>query len=164
MTYGFPGSTSTVRIFHGHQQKIEIDRSALSKLIDLQRDYLLEEMKKDPSIKLQLSASYADLSNEWKFYDGELKALVKINVIPAEIKAGKKHFNMGHRQTGIRKSVQRLEQALCFLAPLFQTPVIHLCRYDGITVDGFCRKSAGIRKCARKTKRRKSNHNPCKLQ
>jgi hypothetical protein len=80
MTYGFPGNTGRYQSSMSVQQRIEIADPALSKLLGLQRDYLLDEMKKDPSIKLQLSASYSDLSNEWKFFDGELKALVKNNV------------------------------------------------------------------------------------
>jgi len=81
MTYGFPGNTFRYESSFGLQQKIEINDPALSKLFGLQRGYLLDEMKKDPSVKLQLSSSYAELSNEWKFFDGELKALVKNNYL-----------------------------------------------------------------------------------
>lgn len=80
MTYGFPGSTFRNESSLSVQQRIEIEDPSLTKLFGLQRQCLLDEMKKDPSVKLQLSSAYADLSNEWKFFDGELKSLVKNNV------------------------------------------------------------------------------------
>ena len=40
----------------------------------------MDEMKKDPAVKLQLSSSYAGIANYWKFYDGESKQLIKYDV------------------------------------------------------------------------------------
>jgi hypothetical protein len=38
---------------------------------------MLEEMKKDPAVKIQLAGSYAGIANYWKFFDGESKQLLK---------------------------------------------------------------------------------------
>jgi hypothetical protein len=41
---------------------------------------MLVEMKKDPAVKLQMANYYADIANEWKFFDGERTQLIKYNV------------------------------------------------------------------------------------
>jgi hypothetical protein len=42
---------------------------------------MMAEMLKDPAVKIQLAGSYASIANYWKFFDGEAKQLVKLNVI-----------------------------------------------------------------------------------
>jgi hypothetical protein len=38
---------------------------------------MLEEMKKDTKVKLQMASNYAQIANYWKFFDGETKQLLK---------------------------------------------------------------------------------------
>jgi hypothetical protein len=80
MIYGYPGSTNRYETSYGVKLKTDIDDPTLVKLRDVRLKYMFEEMKKDPSIKLQLAADYASIANSWKFYDGESKQLIKYDV------------------------------------------------------------------------------------
>jgi len=80
MIYGYPGSTNRYETSYGVKLKTDIDNPTLVKLRDMRLKYMFEEMKKDPSIKLQLASSYATIANYWKFYDGEAKQLLKYDV------------------------------------------------------------------------------------
>jgi len=87
MIYGYPGSTNRYETSYGVKLKTDIDNPTLVKLRDIRLKYMLEEMKKDPAIKLQLAANYAGIANYWKFYDGETKQLLKYDVYGQKKKA-----------------------------------------------------------------------------
>lgn len=80
MIYGYPGSTNRYETSYGVKQKIEIFNPSLVNLRDMRLKYMMEEMKKDPAVKLQLASDYASIANYWKFYDGESKQLIKYDV------------------------------------------------------------------------------------
>jgi hypothetical protein len=80
MIYGYPGGTNRYETSYGVKQKIDIDNPGLVKLRDIRLKYMLEEMKKDPVVKLQLGSFYAGIANYWKFFDGESKELIKYNI------------------------------------------------------------------------------------
>ncbi len=80
MLYGYPGSTNRYETSLGVQQKIDISNPSLVKLRDMRLKFMLEEMKKDPAIKLRLAGEYANIANYWKFYGGETQQLVRYNI------------------------------------------------------------------------------------
>lgn len=80
MLYGYPGSTNRYESSYGVQLATEINNPTLVKLRDMRLKYMLEEMKKDPAVKLQLAGDYASIANYWKFYEGESKQLIKYDV------------------------------------------------------------------------------------
>jgi hypothetical protein len=80
MIYGYPGSTNRYETSLGVKQKTDIDNPSLVKLRDLRLKYMFEEMRKDPTVKLQLASEYAGIANYWKFYDGESKQLIKYGI------------------------------------------------------------------------------------
>lgn len=80
MIYGFPGSTNRYETSYGVKQKVDIYNPSIVKLRDMRLKYMLEEMKKDPAVKLQLAGDYASIANYWKFFDGEAKQLIKYNI------------------------------------------------------------------------------------
>ena len=80
MLYGYPGSTNRYETSLGVQQKIDISNPSLVKLRDMRLKYMLEEMKKDPAIKLRLAGDYANIANYWKFYGGETQQLLRYNI------------------------------------------------------------------------------------
>ena len=80
MIYGYPGSTNRYETSFGVKQKIDTYNPSLVKLRDMRLKYMIEEMKKDPAVKLQLAADYASIANYWKFFDGEAKQLVKYHI------------------------------------------------------------------------------------
>jgi len=80
MTYGYPGSTNRYETSYGVKQKIDINNPSLVQLRDMRLKYMFEQMKNDPSVKLQLAGDYASIANYWKFFDGETKQLVRYNI------------------------------------------------------------------------------------
>jgi len=93
MTYGYPGSTNRYETSYGVKLKTDIDNPTLVKLRDVRLKYMLEEMKQDPAVKLQLAPSFATIANYWKFFDGETKQLLKYDVIGQKKKAEEKFIN-----------------------------------------------------------------------
>ena len=92
MIFGYPGSTNRYETSYGVKQKIDIDNPTLVKLRDMRLKYMFDEMKKDPSTKLQLASSYASIANYWKFFDGETKQLVKYHIYDQK-KAQEENFS-----------------------------------------------------------------------
>lgn len=80
MIYGFPGSTNRYETSYGVRQKIEINNPTLVELRDMRLKFMIEDMKKDPAVKLKLAADFASIANYWKFFDGETKQLIKYKV------------------------------------------------------------------------------------
>ena len=95
MTYGYPGSTNRYETSYGVKLKTDIDNPTLVKLRDVRLKYMLEQMKQDPAIKLQLASSFATIANYWKFYDGETKQLLKYDVFGQKKKAEEVFINWG---------------------------------------------------------------------
>jgi hypothetical protein len=87
MIYGYPGSTNRYETSLGIKLATDINNPTLVKLRDMRLKYMMEEMKKDPAIKLQLASDYASIANYWKFYDGESKQLIKYDVYGQKRKA-----------------------------------------------------------------------------
>lgn len=80
MIYGYPGGTNRYETSYGVKLKTDIENPSLVNLRDIRLKYMLEEMKKDPAVKIQLASSYAGIANYWKFFDGESKQLLKYKV------------------------------------------------------------------------------------
>ncbi|HET9747185.1 MAG TPA: S46 family peptidase [Chitinophagaceae bacterium] len=93
MIYGYPGSTNRYETSYGVKLKTDIDNPTLVKLRDIRLKHMLEEMKKDEKIKLQLASDYAIIANYWKFYDGETKQLLKYDVFAQKKKAEEVFIN-----------------------------------------------------------------------
>ena len=84
MVYGYPGSTNRYETSYGVKQKIDIDNPTLVKLREVRLKYMLDEMKKDPSVKLQLAPAYAGIANYWKFYGWRNEATRQISYLRSE--------------------------------------------------------------------------------
>ncbi|MCW3462319.1 S46 family peptidase [Chitinophaga nivalis] len=81
MIFGYPGGTNRYETSYGVKLKTSIESPSLVNLRDVRLKAMLEEMKKDPAVKLQLASSYATIANYWKFFDGETKQLEKHGVL-----------------------------------------------------------------------------------
>jgi hypothetical protein len=80
MVYGYPGTTNRYETSYGVKLKTDIENPSLVALRDVRLKAMLEQMKKDPAVRLQLASSYASIANYWKFYDGESKQLIKYSI------------------------------------------------------------------------------------
>ena len=77
MIWGYPGGTNRYETSFGVKLKTDIENPSLVDLRDARLKFMLEEMKKDPAVKIQLAGNYAGIANYWKFFDGESKQLLK---------------------------------------------------------------------------------------
>ena len=77
MIWGYPGGTNRYETSYGVKLKTDIENPSLVDLRDARLKFMLEEMKKDPAVKIQLAGYYAGVANYWKFFDGESKQLLK---------------------------------------------------------------------------------------
>jgi hypothetical protein len=80
MIWGYPGSTNRYESSYGVKLSTDINNPTLVKLRDMRLKYMLEEMQKDPAIKLKLAEDYASIANYWKFYKGESEQLLKYDI------------------------------------------------------------------------------------
>jgi hypothetical protein len=111
MTYGYPGNTNRYETSFGVKLKTDIDNPTLVKLRDMRLKYMLEEMKKDPAVKLQLGTSYSSIANYWKFYDGEAKLLSKYDVYGQKKKAEDIFNNWAKGKPGYANIFEEWEKA-----------------------------------------------------
>ncbi|NSL89539.1 S46 family peptidase [Chitinophaga sp. Mgbs1] len=81
MIFGYPGSTNRYETSFGIKLKTEVDNPSLVNLRDVRLKAMMEQMLKDPAVKLQLASSYASIANYWKFFDGETKQLKEHHVL-----------------------------------------------------------------------------------
>lgn len=80
MIFGYPGNTNRYESSFGVKQKMDIENPSLIGLRTVRMNIMIAEMKKDPSIKLQLDSSYHILAGSIGFYTGESKELSKNDI------------------------------------------------------------------------------------
>jgi len=81
MIWGYPGSTNRYETSFGVKLKTDVENPSVVSLRDARLKFMLEEMKKDPAVKIQLAGYYAGVANYWKFFDGESKQLLKFKTL-----------------------------------------------------------------------------------
>ena len=91
MIYGYPGGTNRYETSYGIKLKNEIENPSLVNLRDQRLKLMLQQMVKDPAVKLKLASNYAGIANYWKFFDGETKQLKKYHILEQK-QDYEKHF------------------------------------------------------------------------
>ncbi|HZY81800.1 MAG TPA: S46 family peptidase [Cyclobacteriaceae bacterium] len=81
MIFGYPGSTNRYETSYGVKLKTEVENNAIVNLRDVRLKLMMEQMEKDPAVRLKLASDYASIANYWKFFDGETKQLIKYDVL-----------------------------------------------------------------------------------
>lgn len=97
MIMGFPGGTNRFETSYGVKLKTDIENPNIVELRDIRLKNMLEEMKKDPAIKLKLASYYARVANYWKFFDGENKQLLKYHVYEQKQNEEKEFMNWAQK-------------------------------------------------------------------
>jgi len=80
MIYGYPGSTNRYETSYGVKLATDVSNNAIVRLRDARLKLMMEQMEKDPAVRLKLASDYAGIANYWKFFDGEAKQLLKYDV------------------------------------------------------------------------------------
>ncbi len=86
LVFGYPGRTQEYLPSQAIQQIMEQGDPDKIKIRDLKLGLLATDMNKDPGVRIQYAAKYANTSNAWKKWQGEVKGLKRLNAIETKQK------------------------------------------------------------------------------
>jgi hypothetical protein len=81
MIMGYPGSTDRYMTSYGIKELLETDNPHKIKIRGIRQEILMHDMIGDPSIRIKYAEKYERSANDWKYYIGEDKGLVKQNIL-----------------------------------------------------------------------------------
>ena len=84
LVFGYPGKTQEYLPSQAIRQIMEQGDPDKIKIRDLKLNLLAAEMNKDPEVRIQYASKYANTSNAWKKWQGEVKGLRRLNAIEAK--------------------------------------------------------------------------------
>ena len=103
MILGYPGRTNRYLSSWGVSQALKFNNPAVIKIRDKKLAILREDMAKSPEIRIKYAAKYAQTANYWKYFIGQNKGIIRLNVI-GEKQALEKKFESWVNQSQDRKS------------------------------------------------------------
>jgi hypothetical protein len=80
MIMGFPGSTDRYLSSWGVKQALELQNPYTIAIRDVKLSTMKEHMDADPAVRLKYAAKYAQVANYWKYFIGQNKGLIRLNV------------------------------------------------------------------------------------
>ncbi len=86
MVFGYPGRTQQFLPKQAIQQIMEQGDPDKIKIRDIKLRLLSADMEKDAKVRIQYTAKYASVSNQWKKWQGEIKGLKRLDVIGSKQK------------------------------------------------------------------------------
>ncbi len=81
MIFGYPGRTNRYLTSWGVQNAIDISDPTIVKIRDRKLKTLKEYMDKGAKERLTYASNYASIANYWKFFMGERRDLLRLNVV-----------------------------------------------------------------------------------
>ena len=87
LVFGYPGRTQEYLPSQAIQQIMEQGDPDKIKIRDIKLGILAADMDKDPKIRIQYASKYANTSNAWKKWQGEVKGLRRLNAVEAKQKS-----------------------------------------------------------------------------
>jgi len=86
MVMGFPGRTNRFLTSFGINQATEIRNPILVECLGTKLESWKNWMDRDPAVDLMYAAKYASTANSWKYYIGQNKGLLRLNVASEKLK------------------------------------------------------------------------------
>lgn len=80
MVMGYPGTTDRFLSSWGVKQALELSNPSTVEIRDLKLKTMKEHMDADPAVRLKYAAKYAQTANYWKYFIGQNKGLVRLDV------------------------------------------------------------------------------------
>ncbi|RMG81602.1 MAG: S46 family peptidase, partial [Bacteroidetes bacterium] len=80
MIMGFPGSTDRYLSSYGVQQELTKRQPAIVKIRDKRLALMKEDMDANPAVRIQYASKYAQVSNYYKYFKGQIKGLKRLKV------------------------------------------------------------------------------------
>lgn len=93
LVFGYPGKTQEYLPSQAIRQIMEQGDPDKIKIRDLKLSILAADMNKDPGVRIQYASKYANTSNAWKKWQGEVKGLKRLSAIEAKQKSESKFKN-----------------------------------------------------------------------
>lgn len=81
LVFGYPGRTQEYLPSQAIQQIMQQGDPDKIKIRDMKLSILSADMEKDPKVRIQYAAKYANTSNAWKKWQGEVKGLKRLNAV-----------------------------------------------------------------------------------
>jgi len=81
MIFGYPGRTNRYLTSFGVQNAIDISDPTIVKIRDRKLKTLKEYMDQGVANRLKYASNYASIANYWKFFMGERRDLLRLNVV-----------------------------------------------------------------------------------
>jgi len=86
LVFGYPGRTQEYLPSQAIRQIMEQGDPDKIKIRDMKLSLLSADMNKDPEVRIQYASKYANTSNAWKKWQGEVKGLKRLNAIETKQK------------------------------------------------------------------------------
>jgi hypothetical protein len=86
LVFGYPGRTQEYLPSQAIKQIMEQGDPDKIKIRDLKLSLLAADMNKDPGVRIQYASKYANTSNSWKKWQGEVKGLKRLNAVETKQK------------------------------------------------------------------------------
>ncbi|MCC6599718.1 MAG: S46 family peptidase [Crocinitomicaceae bacterium] len=80
MIMGYPGSTDRYLASWGVKQALEISNPSVVEIRDVKLKTMKNHMDADPAVRLKYAAKYAQTANYWKYFIGQDKGLLRLDV------------------------------------------------------------------------------------
>jgi hypothetical protein len=77
---GNPGSTQRFLTSYGVEEAVDLTNPAIVKIRTAKLDVMREFMDADPAVRLQYASKFARVANYWKYFQGQTKALKRLQV------------------------------------------------------------------------------------
>ncbi len=81
MVYGFPGRTQEYISSHAVDFTMNYEDPARIKIREARLGLMLEDMRKNDTVRIQYASKYAGVANGWKKWKGEIKGLKKTGAL-----------------------------------------------------------------------------------
>ena len=81
MIMGYPGSTQRYMTSYGVKMALDISDPATVKIRTIKLQIMKEDMDKSDAVRIQYASKYAGTANYWKFFQGEIKGLKRLDVV-----------------------------------------------------------------------------------
>ncbi|MFO8054135.1 MAG: S46 family peptidase [Bacteroidales bacterium] len=80
MVWGFPGGTQRFLTSYGVKQAVDKSSPTVVEIRDKKLSVMREEMEKERELEIMYSVKYAQTSNYWKYFKGQIRGLKNLNV------------------------------------------------------------------------------------
>jgi len=121
LVFGYPGKTQEYLPSQAIRQIMEQGDPDKIKIRDMKLGLLAADMNKDPGVRIKYAAKYANTSNSWKKWQGEVKGLKRLNAIETKVQFEKEFASWAQsspqRKTKYGEVFTSLEKLYEQLAP-----------------------------------------------